>query len=206
MFLLRVPRVTEFLERWGYICRWRAGMMLDLRQLQERPRLPDSYSILPWDPSRLREVAESDYLAYRDTLDADLYSQYLASIPGCERMWREALHGKFGRFDALRSALLVKDGRVCGDVMAAVRSPREAFIGNLAVAPGHRGGTGSALLLHCLWQYKEAGFQRVGLAVTLENHRAYQLYQRLGFVKNGEFPLVARPAGGTQLLKTHGNA
>lgn len=206
MFLLRVPKVTELLERWGYLCRWRAGMVLDLRRLQEPPRLPDGYSVLPWDPARLPEVAQTDYLAYRGTLDAQLYWDYLASATGCERMWREAIAGKFGRFDAERSALLLRDGQVCGDVMAAVRSPREAFIGNLAVAPAHQGGTGSALLLHCLWRYKEAGFHRVGLAVTLENERALRLYSRLGFKKNGEFPLVTRPSAGAPLLKTHGNA
>jgi ribosomal protein S18 acetylase RimI-like enzyme len=109
-------------------------------------------------------------------------------------MWREAISGKFGRFDPERTLILTREGRVCGDLMASLRGPREGFIGNLAVAPQHRGGTGRALLLTCLWSYRDAGFERVSLAVTLDNQRAYRLYSRLGFVISGRFPLVTRPA------------
>ncbi len=77
--------------------------------------------------------------------------------------------------------------------MTSLRNPQEAFIGNLAIAPEHRGGTGAALLLTCLWGCREAGLHRVSLAVTLENQPAYRLYTRLGFVVDGQFPLVTRP-------------
>jgi ribosomal protein S18 acetylase RimI-like enzyme len=194
MFLLRLPMMNQVLERLGVVYRWRAGMTLDLRRLQERPVLPAGYEFVPWEGARVREIAELDYQCYRDTLDARLYWQYFSSPQGCERMWREAMAGKFGRFDPERSLLLARGGELCGDLMASMRTPREGFIGNLAVAPEHRGGTGKALLLACLWKYKEAGFDRVSLAVTLDNHRAYRLYSRLGFVINGRFPLVARPA------------
>src|SRR5205807_2916221 len=119
------------------------GMTLDLRRLDEcRPDLPAAYEIAPWDPARLREVAYVDYLAYRDSLDARLYWQYFSTPQGCERMWREAVAGKFGRFDPDRTLLLTRGGRVCGDVMASFRGSREGFIGNLAVAPQDRGGSG----------------------------------------------------------------
>ena len=194
MFLLHLPMVNQVLERFGVLCRWRAGMTLDLRRLTEPPRLPAPYEIAPWDPSRLREVAQTDYLAYRETLDARLYWQYFSTPEGCARMWQEAVHGKFGRFDPERTLLLLRDGQICGDVLAAARSPREGFIGNLAVSPSHRGGTGAALLLTCLWRYREAGFDRVSLAVTLENEQAFRLYTRIGFIVSGRFPLVTRPA------------
>lgn len=193
MFLFRAPILSQLLERFGVLCRWRAGMTLDLRRLQERPELPPGYEIVSWDLRRLREVAALDYSAYHGSLDARLYWQYFSSIHGCERMWREAVSGKFGRFDAERTLLLVRDGEICGDIMASARTAREGFIGNLAVAPEHRGGTGTALLLTCLWRYKDAGFDRVSLAVTLENRRAYHLYSRLGFTVNGQFPLITRP-------------
>jgi ribosomal protein S18 acetylase RimI-like enzyme len=194
MLLLQMPFLARWLERCGLLCRWRAGMTLDLRRLQERPALPLGYQLKEWDPGCLAEVARLDHLAYRGTLDGRLYWQYFSTPEGCERMWREAIAGKFGRFDPERTLLLVRDGRICGDVMAAVRTPGEGFIGNLAVAPEHRGGTGTALLLACLWRFRAAGFQRVSLAVTLENDGAYRLYRRLGFVQNGRFPLVTRPA------------
>jgi ribosomal protein S18 acetylase RimI-like enzyme len=188
-----MPLVNQLLERFGVLYRWRAGMLLDLRRLPERQPLPEGYEILRWDPARLGEVAELDYQAYRGTLDARLYWQYFSSASGCEVMWREAIAGKFGRFDTDRTLLLSRAGKLCGDVMASIRSPGEAFIGNLAVTAEDRGGTGRALLLECLWRYREAGFERVSLAVTLDNHRAFRLYTRLGFVVSGKFPLVTRP-------------
>jgi len=193
MFLLRWPLMNQVLERFGILCRWRAGMSLDLRLLQERPHLPPGYELVSWDAHRLWEVACMDHRAYAGTLDARLYWQYFSTPEGCERMWREAIAGKFGRFDPERTLLLLHQGRICGDIMASIRTPREGFIGNLAVEPQHRGGTGTALLLECLWRYREAGFDRVSLAVTLENERAYHLYSRLGFVVSGQFPLVTRP-------------
>jgi ribosomal protein S18 acetylase RimI-like enzyme len=204
MFFLRLPVVSGFLERCGLFCRWRTGMTLDLRRLAERPQLPEGYEIVPWDPARLAEVAAVDCAAYQNTVDARLYPQYLATPEGCERMWREAFVGKFGYFDPQRTLLLMRDGRICGDVMACASSriARDGFIGNLAVLPEHRGGTGSALLLTCLWSFREAGFERVSLAVTLENQHAYRLYSRLGFVPGARFPLVASPRIHTRAL-TH---
>lgn len=192
MFILHVPIINRLLEHCGLLCRWRAGMTLDLSRLREPARLPPGYEIISWDSSRLKEVAWVDHIAYRGTLDAQLYGQYFSTPAGCELMWREAIDGKFGAFDAQRTLLLLRDGRVCGDIMASIRNPQEGFIGNLAVAPEHRGGTGRSLLLTCLWAFRDAGFQRVSLAVTLDNVRAFRLYTRLGFIANSRFPLMTR--------------
>jgi ribosomal protein S18 acetylase RimI-like enzyme len=193
MFLLCTPQVSRFLGRYGVICRWRTGMTLDLRRLQERGTLPDGYEVSAWDPEMIEAAAHADHAAYHGSVDAQLYWRYFSTPEGCAGMWREAMAGKFGRFDAERSLLLRRNGGVCGDVMASIRNPKEAFIGNLAVRPEDRGKTGRALLLECLWRYKSAGFERVSLAVTLDNQRALNLYHKLGFVQNGRFPVVARP-------------
>lgn len=192
MFILNVPLINQVMERFGLMCRWRAAMTLELSRLKERPCLRRGYQILEWDSGRLAEIAELDYQAYRSSLDSRLYWQYFSSTQGCERMWREAIAGKFGRFDTVRSLLLEYNGHLCGNVMASIRNPHEGFIGNLAVAPEHRGGTGAALLLSCLWRFRDAGFDRVSLAVTLDNRPAYHLYDRLGFVVSHRFPLITR--------------
>jgi ribosomal protein S18 acetylase RimI-like enzyme len=188
--LLRALMVEQVLARLGFCLRWRAGMCLDLQQLTERPRLPPGYLLLNWDDARLPEVARVDHAAYRNSVDACLYRHYLSSPAGCERMWREAMSGRFGEFDRRRTLLLAYEEQVCGDVMASTRGLADAFIGNLAVLPEHRGGIGKSLLLECLWRYREAGFQRVGLAVTLANEPAVRLYRNLGFTMNGRFPQV----------------
>jgi ribosomal protein S18 acetylase RimI-like enzyme len=185
--------IPHLLDRVGIMYRWRAAMRLVLEELEEFPRLPAGYEVAAWDPARLDEVAEVDYCAYQGTVDGSLYHSYFASREGCKRMWREAITaGRFGRFDAERTLLLMRQGAICGDVMASQTSPRDAFIGNLAVHPQHRGGTGRALLLTCLWRYKQAGYDRVSLAVTYENQRAFRLYESLGFRVMGRFPIVTR--------------
>lgn len=192
--------VAQLLERFGVIYRWRAAMAVDPRQVTLEPALPPGYRLLPWDAARLAEVAEADYHAYRGSLDARLYWRYFSTREGCKRMWREAMAGRFGRFDTERTLLLERDGMICGALMASMRTPAEGFIGNLAVAPPHRGGTGTALLLTCLHRYRKSGVPRVSLAVTLENERAYRLYTRVGFTETGRFPILSRP---TSSLLTH---
>ncbi len=176
-------------------------MSLELGELRDEAPLPRGYEIRTWEEwsgaGSLMDVAAVDHAAYRDSLDARLYWQYFQTLEGCRRMWDEAILGKFGRFDTQRTMVLVRAGQVCGDVMASIRNPREAFIGNLAVAPEHRGGTGSALLLRCLWAYRAAGFERISLAVTLDNVSAYRLYTRLGFRVTGRFLLFTRPGRST---------
>jgi ribosomal protein S18 acetylase RimI-like enzyme len=185
--------IPHLLDRVGIMYRWRAAMRLNLEDLQELPHLPAGYAIAPWDPARLDEVAEVDYCAYQGTVDGSLYHSYFATREGCKRMWHEAISvGRFGRFDAERTLLLVQEHRICGDVMASQTAARDAFIGNLAVHPQHRGGTGRALLLTCLWRYRNAGYERVSLAVTYENYRAFRLYESLGFRVMGRFPIVTR--------------
>lgn len=168
-------------------------MGLQLADLAEPVALPPGYRIVGWDPSYLDQIAEVDWRAYRHSIDATLYWRYFRFPRDCRRMWEEALKGKFGFFDAERTRLLLREGRVCGDILCVVRPSGEAFIANLAVVPEHRGGTGRALLLAALWAYREAGFERVTLAVTLANQHAYRLYSAVGFRRLYRFPVATRP-------------
>jgi ribosomal protein S18 acetylase RimI-like enzyme len=189
----RVPLAARLLAPFGVIYRWRAAMSIPLAGLTEEPRLPEGYSVIPWEPSWLDRVGEIDRRSYAGTVDARLYSQYFRTAEGSKRLWREAMAGRFGRFDGERTLLLMREGEPRGHVMACLRAAREGFIGNLAVLPEDRGGTGRALLLECLWRYRRAGFQSVSLAVTLENRRALRLYESMGFSVRYRFPVLARP-------------
>jgi len=171
-------------------------MGLSLDRLTEEPRFPEGYRTVVWDATWLDRLAEIDQRSYAGTIDAALYSHYFSTTRGSRRLWQEAVYGRFGRFDRERTLVLMRDGDPRGHVMTSIRSSREGFIGNLAVLPEDRGGTGRALLLDCLWRYRQAGFQSVSLAVTLENERALRLYQSLGFTVRYRFPAWARPVNG----------
>ncbi len=189
------PLLGRLLAPFGIDCHWRAAMGVSLDELTEEARLPAGYTIISWDPMWLDRVGEIDRCSYAGTLDALLYRQYFRTARGARRLWQEAIRGRFGRFDEERTLLLIRDGEPRGHVMACLRSPREGFIGDLAVLPEDRGGTGRALLLECLWRFRSAGFQSVSLAVTLENDRALRLYESLGFRVRYQFPVMAQRPG-----------
>jgi ribosomal protein S18 acetylase RimI-like enzyme len=191
----RLPLLGRLLAPWGVICRWRAAMAVSLADLDEQPRFPVGYSVISWDECWLERLGAIDQRSYAGTVDALLYGHYFRTAQGSHRLWQEALAGRFGRFDPQRTLLLMREGEPRGHVMACLRSSREGFIGNLAVLPEDRGGTGRALLLECLWRYRLDGFQTVSLAVTLENERACHLYESLGFTLRYRFPVLARPGG-----------
>lgn len=188
-------RLGQWLAPFGVLYRWRAAMALPLERLSELPRFPAGYSVIPWDPVWRDRLCEIDRLSYAGSIDAALYSVYFRTAAGSRRLWDEALRGRFGRFDPERTLLLIRGGEPRGHLMASMRSSREGFIGDLAVLPEDRGGTGRALLLECLWRYRRAGFQCVTLAVTLENQRALRLYESVGFTTRYKFPVMAwRPS------------
>jgi hypothetical protein len=150
--------LERVLEPFGVCFRWRAAMTLRLADLTERAALPAGYTLAPWDPGRLDEVAVVDWQAYQRSIDATLYWRYFRAPRECRRMWEEALRGRFGLFDGERTRLLLHGDRVCGDVLCLIRPSGDGFIGNLAVLPEHRGGTCRALLLSALWAFRDAGF------------------------------------------------
>jgi ribosomal protein S18 acetylase RimI-like enzyme len=186
----RTPLLARLLAPFGVVYRWRAAMTLPLDTLSEPPRFPAGYTPVSWNPVWLERLGEIDRRSYAGTIDAALYGRYFCSAEGARRLWQEALDGRFGRFDTERTLLLMRDGEPRGHLMASMRSSREGFIGDLAVLPEDRGGTGRALLLECLWRYRQAGFQCVTLAVTLDNHRALRLYESLGFTMRYKFPVM----------------
>lgn len=188
--VFRCRFLTRLLDGWGFVYRIRASMVLDLRPRLPEIHFPPGYLACEWDEDRLPEVAVVDHAAYEGTIDARLYAPYFKTVAGCERMWRECINGKFGKFDPAHTLLLRHHGQICGDIMISTRGSKEAFIGNLAVLPERQGGAGKALLLTALHALREGGFERVSLAVTPDNQRAFQLYRRLGFRVTSYFPMA----------------
>jgi len=94
-------------------------------------------------------------------------------------------------------------GRVVGYALGyewpaetAATGIREAWLGQLGVAPGARGrGVGSLLLAAFTDRARAAGFDRVGLAVDVQNTSdALTLYQRAGFTTTATATTYRGPA------------
>ena len=81
---------------------------------------------------------------------------------------------------------------MCGERMN-IRTPEAEYreISGLCTHPDRRGrGYAPALLAHMLHLHGAAG-QRSYLHVAADNSTAIALYQRLGFLPRGEFPLYS---------------
>ena len=92
---------------------------------------------------------------------------------------------KFGRF-------VLKQYRLRGKIAVITRAYSDLFIkeaekdelhlANLAVKPRNRGkGIGSQALTYFEQKARQAGFSKVSLAVDINNQKARQLYERLGY-------------------------
>lgn len=91
------------------------------------------------------------------------------------------------------------DGRILGNLslrQAGRRRQRGWIIGNVVVAPEHRGlGIGRALLEAALEHIQQNRGRWVGLEVRHDNAIAGRLYEQLGFQTVGQTVQLLRPAG-----------
>ncbi len=151
------------------------------RPVPPPPPLPVGFALLHPDPADVGALADFAYLAYRGTTDFSIITPD-ASPESYLRLYRRFLGGELGLYSPSLSHLLVgPDGETAGVVHTIVFG-RDPYIGDLSVAPAHRGsGLGRLLLVRALLAYREAGHTRTGLTVTLQNTAAYNLYRSLGF-------------------------
>jgi ribosomal protein S18 acetylase RimI-like enzyme len=166
----------------------RYRMELDLRNWRCSERLlPPGYSLIPWNPGLLDEHAEVKYLSFRDEIDAQVFP-CLGAYESCRQLMQE-IQGKKGFLPEATWLARYEDGelesghvRYCGTIQAIVSPQDRGGIQNIGVTPHHRGnGLGIALIMASLKSFQRLGLHRARLEVTAVNHRAVELYQRLGF-------------------------
>jgi GNAT superfamily N-acetyltransferase len=100
--------------------------------------------------------------------------------------WNEARHQRhFTEFwDAGSISLVSVDGKPVG-VIQLFDSEEIIEIGEIQVLPVHQGhGIGTRILSDVI-QRAKIGRKRASLCLGLKNHRAFQLYERLGFQETG---------------------
>ncbi|HEX5103583.1 MAG TPA: GNAT family N-acetyltransferase [Pirellulaceae bacterium] len=163
----------------------RFRMEYDLsRPLFEEPRLPDGYSLVPWDDELLETHAEVKFRCFRSELDANVFPS-LGARDGCRRLMSEIAQrqGFVPEATWLLQSWPADDRKpeLCGTIQG-VADDKLGAIQNIGITPAHRGkGLGSLLVWHSLAGFVRAGIPRVYLEVTAQNAGACRLYRRLGF-------------------------
>ena len=150
-----------------------------------RPALPESYSLVPWEPALLERHGEVKFLSFRDEIDANVFPCF-GELAGCQRLMQE-ISRKEGFLPGTTWLAVHGNGSNPPEACGTIQGIRDRFglgaVQNLGITPAHRGrGLGSCLLLAALAGFRQAGLTRVYLEVTADNEGAIRLYRRLGFM------------------------
>lgn len=173
-------------ERLGFTGRRRHYLVRDLRQpLAEAPR---GFRLRAFRREDIGAAAQLIYQSHAGSLDAALNLTY--ATPASCRGFVETLvlRSGCGRFDG-EASLVADGGDGClGVILASRLSKLNGHVCQVSVAPEVQGrGLGTQLVLAGLDAMARRGLRSASLSVTVENHRAYDLYLRLGFELRREF-------------------
>jgi ribosomal protein S18 acetylase RimI-like enzyme len=150
--------------------------------------LSPALSLRPVRREDLWAVSEVIYRSHHGSLDAALNLTY--ATPAYCRGFVETLvlRSGCGRFDPEASFIVDGARGPVAVLLASHLSRTNGHICQVSVAPEEQGrGLGGALMTSALRAFREQGLQAASLSVTVENHRAYDLYLRLGFGVRKEF-------------------
>jgi ribosomal protein S18 acetylase RimI-like enzyme len=154
-----------------------------VRELAEPvPAAAPGFRLRPMRREDIPAAARIVYESHAGSLDAALNMTY--ATPASCRAFVETLmlRSGCGRFDT--EASLIADGGAggLGVVLASRLSARNGHLCQVSVVPGSQGsGLGRRLVLASLEAFRSQGLLTASLSVTVDNARAYGLYQRLGF-------------------------
>jgi ribosomal protein S18 acetylase RimI-like enzyme len=139
---------------------------------------------------RLRHLRRSDldeagtvvYESHRGSLDAALNTTY-ATPRHCRHFVETlVLRAGCGQFEPEASFVAEGPSGLAGVILASHLSPGNGHVCQVSVRPQHQGqGLGWALLRATLDAFARSGLQVASLSVTVDNRRAYRLYEGLGF-------------------------
>jgi ribosomal protein S18 acetylase RimI-like enzyme len=172
----------------------RAGFQTRVRHYLVRPlAAPAAVPAHEWTlrPLRREDLAPAAHVihaSHRGSLDAALNLTY--ATPSYCRGFVETLvlRAGCGRFDPDASFLAEGPGGPVGVILSSLLSRTNGHICQVSVAPEAQGrGLGEVLMSSALAAFRKEGLATASLSVTFDNHRAYRLYQGLGFRLQKEF-------------------
>jgi len=174
------PAADDLFARAGFQSRSRHYLV---RSLAERiETAPHPWRLRPVRREDLATAAGIIHRSHQGSLDAALNLTY--ATPAFCRGFVETLmlRSGCGRFDPQASFLAEGPDGPMGVLLASHLSRTNGHICQVSVAPSGQGrGVGAALMAAALGAFRRQGLETASLSVTLDNHRAYRLYQRLAF-------------------------
>lgn len=137
------------------------------------------------------------FASHAGSLDAALNFTY-STRDSCQRFVEAlVLHEGCGRFESRASFVLEVQGQAIGVVLTTLVGGGNGHVCQVSVVPYHqRQGVGQALMRATLGALRREGIETASLSVTVDNDRAYRLYEQLGFSVRRRFAAHAWERGG----------
>ncbi len=180
----------ERFARAGFTSRRRHYLVRSLEEhvATESDQLDRRYRLRSVRRDDLASAASVIYRSHQGSLDAALNMTY--ATPAYCRGFVETLvlRAGCGRFDPQASFLAENGQGVVGVLLASQLSASNGHVCQVSVAPEAQSrGIGTALLTAALEAFRGEALATASLSVTVGNHSAYRLYERLGFRLRREF-------------------
>ncbi len=180
------PTADARFTRVGFESRLRHYLMRDL----EAPLgVPDhAWRLRPLRRDDLTTAAQIIHASHRGSLDAALNLTY--ATPAFCRGFVETLvlRAGCGRFNPEASFVAEGPDGAAGVILSSHLSRSNGHVCQVSVAPEVQGhGLGEVLMTSAMQAFRRQGMSWASLSVTVDNHRAYALYARLGFLLRKEF-------------------
>jgi ribosomal protein S18 acetylase RimI-like enzyme len=180
------PRADSHFGRAGFSGRRRHYLVRELSR--PVPSVEARFRLRPFRREDIPLAARLIHRSHEGSLDAALNLTY--STPASCRGFVETLvlRSGCGRFD--NEASLIADGGdgALGVVLASDLCATNGHLCQVSVAPEFQGrGLGRLLVTEALAAFQRKGLASASLSVTVDNRRAYELYEQLGFGLRREF-------------------
>ena len=149
----------------------------------------EGFPILRWEERFFNPAADVIYNSYQGSPDRLLCYDY-QSQEGCVRFLHNLIHHPSCGIFAPETSLIALDsqGELCGVLLTSKIGPGTGMIPQISVRSDCQGmGIGSGLLKRYFREARQNGLDQITLSVSDANHRAHQLYLRLGFQKKRDF-------------------
>lgn len=166
--------------RAGFHSRGRHYLVRPLAEPIDEPS--PRFKVRPFRRDDLSLAAHVVHRSHQGTLDAALNLTY-ASPAHCRGFVETlVLRAGCGRFDPDASFVVETREGPTGVLLASHLSRTNGHICQVSVLPEAQArGIGKVLMTSALASFRRQGLQTASLSVTVENQRAYRLYERLGF-------------------------
>ena len=190
-FFVKNLNLKKILEERGFETYTRARMSYNVPEdYSTKYNLDVYYKLSNFTPERLDNIKDVIVQANKNHIDGDIFIQF-SDYETLSRFINRSL----GDLSRLRedSPIVLYGDQIVGVNLVVMLSDTQAYIWDIAVLNEHqRKGLGKALMNKAIEICAQKEISEIHLDVTIANHKAFNFYNKLGFVENSRYLTVIK--------------